>query len=206
MAERTGAAHHAIRVLVVDAHDLVQHGMRALLGREPWVARCLPARNAEEATLLDSRFEPHVALICMAIAGGSGLALSAALRSRRPSLRTLILTDGAPLPTSALTRAGASGSVSKEWCVEEILRTVRLAAQGRKLTAAKPNGGEHGLTPRQEDVLQQVALGATNREIGDQLGLSPHTVKQHTQSVYRKLGVHNRAGAVRAAQRLGLLR
>ena len=65
--------------------------------------------------------------------------------------------------------------------------------------------GEPALTQRERDVLAGIATGATNREIAAQLHLSPHTVKEHTSAVYRKLGVRNRAEAVQRAQRLGLL-
>ena len=70
---------------------------------------------------------------------------------------------------------------------------------------AAPSGTEAQLTRRERDVLERVAGGATNREIAAELNLSPHTVKEHTSAVYRKLDVRNRAEAVQRAQRLGLL-
>jgi two-component system response regulator DesR len=61
------------------------------------------------------------------------------------------------------------------------------------------------LSDREREVLEEIAAGATNREIAERLFLSPHTVKEHTSAVYRKLGARNRAEAVRRAQRIGLL-
>ena len=70
---------------------------------------------------------------------------------------------------------------------------------------AGPSGSKLRLTDREKDVLARVAKGSTNREIALELHLSPHTVKEHTSALYRKLKVRNRAEAVRKAQRLGLL-
>jgi ATP/maltotriose-dependent transcriptional regulator MalT len=69
--------------------------------------------------------------------------------------------------------------------------------------ASEPAGPP--LSDREREVLTHIAAGETNREIGERLHLSPHTVKEHTSALYRKLGVRNRAGAVQRAQRLGLL-
>ncbi|MEZ0293074.1 MAG: response regulator transcription factor, partial [Solirubrobacteraceae bacterium] len=81
---------------------------------------------------------------------------------------------------------------------------VRMVGLG--MTVFRPNEQPAGpaLTEREREVLDLIAGGATNREIAEQLFLSPHTVKEHTSSLYRKLSVRNRAEAVQKAQRLGL--
>jgi two-component system response regulator DesR len=71
--------------------------------------------------------------------------------------------------------------------------------------APKTEQPEPLLTERERDVLELIAAGSTNREIAEKLYLSPYTVKEHTSALYRKLGARNRAGAVRRAQRIGLL-
>jgi ATP/maltotriose-dependent transcriptional regulator MalT len=82
---------------------------------------------------------------------------------------------------------------------------VRMVGLG--MTVFKPHESPSGppLTEREREVLDLVAGGATNREIAERLFLSPHTIKEHTSSLYRKLGVRNRAEAVQKAQRLGLI-
>src|SRR3954451_2567233 len=81
-----------VRVLVVEDHELVQWGLRALLGRQDWVDRCIPARTAEEAMQLTQRYEPHVALIDVFFAGGSGMEMCSQLKELRPSLRVLLMS------------------------------------------------------------------------------------------------------------------
>ena len=82
---------------------------------------------------------------------------------------------------------------------------VRMVGLG--MTVFKPHEAPSGppLTEREREVLEAVASGATNREIAERLFLSPHTVKEHTSSLYRKLGARNRAEAVQKAQRIGLI-
>ena len=101
---------------------------------------------------------------------------------------------------------GASGFVPKDWPAADIARAVRMVALGMALfEPAPPPLAQLVLTGRERDVLERVAGGATNREIAAELHLSPHTVKEHTSALYRKLEVRNRAEAVQRAQRLGLL-
>ena len=80
-----------------------------------------------------------------------------------------------------------------------------MVALGMEVFGPQPEQGGPRLTSREREVLVEVASGATNREIGERLYLSPHTVKEHTSSIYRKLHVRNRAEAVQHAQRLGLI-
>ncbi|MFA9401368.1 MAG: response regulator transcription factor [Acidobacteriota bacterium] len=88
-----------------------------------------------------------------------------------------------------------------------MVKAVRMVALGSEVfTDEDRPGGSAGLSEREMEVLGLVATGATNREIAGQLFLSPHTVKEYTSAIYRKLGVRNRAEAVRSAQGQGLLR
>jgi DNA-binding NarL/FixJ family response regulator len=94
--------------------------------------------------------------------------------------------------------------VSKDWGADEVAAAVRAVGNGRTVFAAAKEQPRAPLSPRERDVLGLLVTGATNREIAAQLHLSPHTVKEHTSSVYRKLEVRNRAEAVQRAERLGL--
>jgi two-component system response regulator DesR len=106
---------------------------------------------------------------------------------------------------AAARAAGASGFVSKDLDAGELARAVHRVGLG--MTMFPPKGRQPAplLSEREREVLDLIAAGSTNREIAAQLFLSPHTVKEHTSVVYRKLGARNRAEAVQRAQRIGLL-
>jgi two-component system response regulator DesR len=106
----------------------------------------------------------------------------------------------------AARAAGAAGFVSKDWSAPEIARLVRMAGDGMDVFKDSPGSDAPRLTDREREILGLIAEGATNREIAEALFLSPHTIKEHTSTLYRKLGARNRADAVQRAQRLGLHR
>ena len=194
-----------LRVLVVDDHDVVHWGFRLLLTEQPWVERCLTASNVEEALEMARRYEPHVALVDLFLGEESGAELCEAIRRESPATRILLISGAGWISPQAAKAAGAAG-----------LRVEGLAG------ARRGHGGAHG---RQGDdrvrAARRAALGAAvrprargarrtwrrarrTRRSPSELFLSPHTVKEHTSALYRKLGVRNRAEAVQRAERLGL--
>ena len=168
-----------LRVLVVDDHDVVHWGFRVLLGEQPWVERFYQARTGAE--------------------------LSAALRESSPATRVLLISGAGRMSPAAARAAGASGFVSKDWDAARVAAAVRRVGLG--MTAFPPKAEQPAplLTEREREVLDLIASGSTNREIAQRLYLSPHTVKEHTSVLYRKLRARNRAEAVQRAQRIGLL-
>ena len=106
---------------------------------------------------------------------------------------------------AAAKAAGASGFITKEWGAADVIKAVRMVALGSQVYADEPATAVSALSDREMQVLDLISEGATNREIADQLHLSPHTIKEHTSAIYRKLEVRNRAEAVRQAQRLRLI-
>jgi DNA-binding NarL/FixJ family response regulator len=194
-----------LRVLVVDDHDVVQWGFRVLLGQQPWVERCLAARTGAEALDLTRRYEPHVALVDLFLAGESGADVCAAIRVQSPSTRVLLISGAGRMSPAAARAAGASGFVSKDLEAAEVARAVRSVGLGMTMFPAKLSQPAPLLSEREREVLNLIAAGSTNREIAQQLFLSPHTVKEHTSALYRKLGARNRAEAVQLGQRIGLL-
>lgn len=193
-----------MRVLVVDDHDVVQWGFRLLLGEQRWVERCLAASTAEEAIETARRFEPHVALVDLFLGEQSGAELCDGIREVSPSTRVLLISGAGWISTEAARAAGAAGFVSKDWSAADVARAVRMVGKGMTVFAPRSESAPANLSPREREVLALMARGATNREIAERLFLSPHTVKDHTSALYRKLGVRNRAEAVRRAERLGL--
>ena len=194
-----------LRVLVVDDHDVVHWGFRVLLGEQPWVERCLAARTGDEALRLLSSLHPDVALVDLFLAGESGADVCDSIRKASPSTRVLLISGAGRMSPAAARAAGASGFVSKDWDAREVARAVRMVGSG--MTVFEPTAEQPApmLSEREREVLDLIAAGSTNREIAEQLYLSPHTVKEHTSAVYRKLQARNRAEAVQRAQRIGLL-
>ena len=195
-----------LRVLVVDDHDVVHWGFRLMLGELDWVERCLSARSGDEALDLTRRYEPDVALVDLFLGEESGPDVCERLLTERPELRVLLISGAGRISPATARACGASGFVPKDWPAADVARAVRMVALGMALFEPPPDPGAGvQLTAREREVLVHVAGGATNREIAEELHLSPHTVKEHTSALYRKLDVRNRAEAVQRAQRLGLL-
>lgn len=196
-----------LSVLVVDDHEVVQWGLRLLLTQQPWIERCLTARNSAEALDLVHRYEPDVALVDLFLGDESGAELCETMRRESPSTRVLLISGAGHMSQAIARAAGASGFVSKDWDADDVAKAVRMVGMG--MTVFRPREGASTtpaqLSAREREVLDLIATGATNREIAERLFLSPHTVKEHTSAVYRKLSVRNRAEAVRQAQEMGLL-
>ncbi len=192
-----------MRVLVVDDHDVVQWGFRLLLGEQRWVRRCEAASSGAEALEHVRDQRPDVALVDLFIGEESGAELCAAIREASPQTRVLLISGAGWISREAARAAGASGFVSKDWSAADVARAVRMVGKGMSVFASQPEASA-GLSDREREVVGLIAGGATNKEIAARLHLSPHTVKDHTSALYRKLGVRNRAEAVRRAERLGL--
>jgi two-component system response regulator DesR len=201
----TATTERKLRVLVVDDHDVVHWGFRVLLGEQPWVQRCLSARSGEEALALLPRLRPDVALVDLFLAGESGADVCASIRRVSPDTRVLLISGSGRMSPAAARAAGASGFVSKDWEAKEVARAVHVVGLGQTLFAPTSQLPAPLLSEREREVLDLIAGGSTNREIASSLYLSPHTVKEHTSALYRKLGARNRAEAVQLAQRIGLL-
>ena len=193
-----------LRVLVVDDHDVVHWGFRLLLERQSWVERCVVAAEGRDAMEQARRLKPDVALIDLLLRDESGAELCEELHAALPETRILLLSGVGSISPAVARRAGASGFVSKDLGAGDIVKAVRMVALGMEVFG---RGEEQAgpLSGREREVVGLIAAGATNREIAQRLYLSPHTVKEHTSAIYRKLEVRNRAEAVKRAQRLGII-
>jgi DNA-binding NarL/FixJ family response regulator len=198
------SAEPRLRVLVVDDHDVVHWGFRLLLERQSWVERCVTAGSAADAIELARRLRPDVALIDLLLQDESGAELCEELHSALPDTRILLISGVGSISPAVARRAGASGFVSKELGAGDIVKAVRMVALGMEVFG-RSEERPGPLSGREREVVVLIAAGATNREIAQRLYLSPHTVKEHTSAIYRKLGVRNRAEAVKRAQRLGII-
>ena len=193
---------NAVDVLIAERADATRAGMILALRDEPWVGACRGTRRADDTLRIARRTHPGVALVG-AFRGDDGVEVSRALTAANPALRTVLVRDDETPAADVIRRARASGVVLKRWDATRVAATVRAVCADA--VAARGSGAEDRVSPREREVLRVLVTGATNAEIAGRLGLSPHTVKQHTRSIYRKLGVRNRAAAAGRAEAGGLL-
>jgi two-component system response regulator DesR len=205
MADGGARSPERLRVLVVDDHEVVHWGFRLMLSQQPWVERCVSATTGEEALALASRYRPHVALVDLFIGEESGAEICERLRAAEPSTRVLLFSGAGEISPHAARAAGAAGFAYKDWSARKIASAVRAVGLGQSVFEHHEPPAALGLSERERTVLELMASGSTNPEIAAELHLSKHTIKEHTSSLYRKLGVRNRTEAVQRAQRLGLV-
>jgi DNA-binding NarL/FixJ family response regulator len=194
-----------LRVLVVDDHEVVRWGLGSLLVAQNWVKGCVGAGDAEEALRLAERHRPHVAVLDLFLGRSSTVDLCRELTEVGEITRVLLISGAGTIPVAAARAAGASGFVRKEAGLAEVMRAVRTVGMGGEVFDPEPVSTPGDLSPREREVLELMAAGDTNREIAAHLHLSPHTVKDHTTAILRKLEARNRTDAVERARRLGLL-
>jgi DNA-binding NarL/FixJ family response regulator len=204
---RVGVADFPIRgsVLLVDNRDLIHVGLRVVLQRQDWVTRIIGARRGADAVRLAARDQPRLALVDLFVGEEFGTEICAAIRREAPAVRVLLTSTSRSITQHAARAAGASGFVPKDCSATELMDTIRAVATGANPFGWRPEVVRAGLSERQQQILDLMAQGATNRTIAQALGLSVDTVKHHTTSIYRRLDVRNRAAAVHHGQRLGLV-
>jgi DNA-binding NarL/FixJ family response regulator len=214
-----------MRIVLVDDHEMVRHGLKAMLA--PFAARVRVVGEAEggdDAVPVIDGLDPDIVLCDVRLGGASGLDLCRRLREHRPDRRVVLLSvyDDEQYLFEAL-RAGAAGYLLKRITGEDLVRHLELVHAGETVidpsmagravaSAARLKSGEfwpgarHGLTHRESEVLALLVSGLSNRGIAARLTLGDETVKSHVRSIYRKLAVSDRAGAVAAALREGIFR
>jgi DNA-binding NarL/FixJ family response regulator len=194
-----------LRVLVVDDQEVVHWGFKTLLSRRTWVEAYAAAATTVEAVELAARDQPDVALVAAIVGYDSGAEVIRRLREVSPGTRVLLMAGSGRMSGRAARAAGAFGFVPKHWPAQDIANAARMVGLGMTVFAPEAEGDGAMLSERERQVLEMIASGSTNREIAERLFLSPHTVKDHTSALYRKIGARNRAQAILRAQRLGML-
>ncbi len=204
-----------IRLLVVDDHPVVRDGLSSMFAREPDFEVVGEAGDGAEAVRLARSLRPDVILMDLRMPGPDGLGAMRELAQDGGGARVLVLTtydtDSHVLPA---IEAGATGYLLKDAPRDELLRAVRATARGEAVLAPSAaallmsrvrSSATGPLSPRELEVLQLVAAGATNREAAAKLFVTEATVKSHLLNIYGKLGVGDRAAAVTEAFNRGLL-
>lgn len=194
-----------MRVLVVDNHEIIRWGFRLLMTAESWVQRYLQAANGAEALELTRRFEPHVAVIDLMLGAESGAELSGRVREISPGTNVLLMFGAGRISARSAREAGAIGCVPKDWGAKDLAGAARMVGLGMSVFVPSVAAVPSALSCREDEVLRLIAQGKTNGEIATELFLSPHTVKDHTRALYKKINAKNRCEAIARAQRIGLL-
>ena len=210
-----------IRVVLADDHTLVRAGIRALLEKLPDVHVVAEASDGREAVHLVTTTQPDVVLMDIAMPGLNGLEATRRLVKEFPAIRVLILSmhKNEEYVWQAL-RAGAVGYLLKDADLAELALAITAVTHGETYLSPpiskhvireyvqRVGGEETGLeqlTPRQREILQLVAEGHTSKAIAQRLGLSIKTVETHRVQMMERLDIHEIAGLVRYAIRMGVV-
>jgi DNA-binding NarL/FixJ family response regulator len=201
-----------ISILVADDHFIVRMGVVALVNTEPSMVIVGEAADGNQAVDLFVKHRPDLVLMDLRMPVKDGIEATLEIRARDANARVLMLTtfDGDADIHNAL-QAGAQGYVLKSATGQELIPAIQAVAAGQrwipreiaKRLASRKLFEE--LTPREVQVLQLLVKGSANKQIGEMLNISEHTVKDHLKSVFGKLQVVDRTEAVTAAIQRGII-
>ena len=211
-----------IRLLIIDDHEMVREGLKAMLVAEPDFEIVGDAANAEQALELIERLRPDVVLLDIRLPGVSGIDLCSNVTSLYPQTAVIILTTFAEESLVAqCIQAGARGFIVKDIERFDLKRSIRAVARGeavidskaavavlaqlRRAPQVSQEPSPDPLSTQQIVILRLIAQGLSSREIATQLYLSENTVKGYVQEILHRLGVKNRTEAVMVAVKQGWL-
>jgi len=211
-----------IRLLIIDDHEMVREGLKAMLDAEPDFAIVGDAANAEQALEMIERLTPDVVLLDIRLPGVSGIDLCRTVASQYPQTAVLILTTFTDESLVAqCIQAGARGFIVKDIERFDLKRSIRAVARGeavidpkaavvvlaqlRRAPQVNQESSPEPLSTQQIVILRLIAQGLSSREIATRLYLSENTVKGYVQEILHRLGVKNRTEAVMVAVKQGWL-
>jgi DNA-binding NarL/FixJ family response regulator len=213
----TAERPRAIKVVIVDDHQLVSDGIGMLLAGEPDLEVCGYARSVAEGVRLAAETNPDLVVMDFHLPDGTGLDAAVAMREVRPDVRIVFLSrDDSVSARVAAVEAGAGAFIHKSRAAADLIDAVRQVGNGSSLLSPSMiasllshNGDlsarRDSLTPREREVLKLMAEGCSSREIADRLGISYATVRSHIRSFDTKLGVHSKIEAVVAARDMNII-
>jgi len=211
-----------IRLLIIDDHEMVREGLKAMLTAEADFEIVGDAANAGQALELIEHLRPDVILLDVRLPGESGIDVCRTVTERYPETAVIILTTFTDETLVAqCIQAGARGFIVKDIERFDLKRSIRAVARGeaaidpkaavavlaqlRRAPQVKQEPSLELLSPQQIVILRLVAQGLSSREIATQLYLSENTVKGYVQEILHRLGVNNRTEAVMVAVKQGWL-
>jgi len=201
-----------IRILIADDHTMVLEGLASLLGMQPDMVVVAEASNGKEAVDLWRKHSPDVTLLDLRMPELNGVSAIIEIHRQDASARIIVLTtcntDG---DICRAIKAGAKGYLLKDSSRVELLDCIRKVSVGetcipQALVSKLAEGfSSETLTDRESEVLNMLAGGKSNKEIGEQLFISEFTVKGHLHNIFTKLDVLSRTEAINVAIRRGLI-
>jgi DNA-binding NarL/FixJ family response regulator len=211
-----------IRLFVIDDHEMVREGLKAILKAEPDFEIVGDAANSEQAFELIDRLQPDVILLDVRLPGMSGVEICRSITERYPQMAVIIVTTYTDETLVAqCIQAGARGFIVKDIERFDLKRSIRAVARGeaaidtkaavavlaqlRRTPQGEIPGTSEQLSPQQIVILRMIAQGLSSREIATQLYLSENTVKGYVQEILHRLNVKNRTEAVMVAVKHGWL-
>lgn len=202
-----------IRLYIVDDHPIVRQGFQSMLRREADITVVGTAGSGTEALVALENLEIDVLLTDLRMEGMSGNTLLRELRKKRPDLRSVVLTNyhSDEDVYSAIT-AGAMAFVLKTASMEQVIDAIRSVNEGRRWIPPHiadqlvQRLARNPLSAREHEVLQLLARGLRNREIGEKLFISENTVRNHVMSLLEKLGTTHRTEGIAIAIQQGIVR
>lgn len=215
---KAGQAPKPIRVLLSDQHALVRAGIRALLERIEEV-QVAEAAHSQQTLASIKEFNPDIVLLDVPTAGLGGLELLKEIAEKFPRVRVIVVTqhENEEQAVQAL-RSGAAGLISKSAASTELELAIKAVARGESYLASElskqavlkyledPRAFLSELTARQGEVLKLIAEGHATKEIARRLDISVKTVETHRAQIMERLNIHDIAGLVRYALRMGLVK
>jgi DNA-binding NarL/FixJ family response regulator len=205
-----------IRILIVDDHAVVRQGLKMFLGLDPELDVIGEGSDGREAIRLARELQPDVVLMDLLMPGMNGIEAIEILRKEMPDIEVIALTS--VLEDQSVVgaiRAGAIGYLLKDTEADELIRSIKAAAEGqvqlspkaaaRLMREVRAPESPEALTERETEVLRLLAQGQSNKEIARTLSIGEKTVKTHVSSILSKLNVSSRTQAALHAVRIGLV-
>ena len=203
---------NCIRVLSVDDHPLLREGISTIINCQADMSLAGTASNGREGIEAFRTLSPDVTLMDLRLPDLSGLDVMIAIRSEFPDARVIVLTTfEGDMDVQRTLKAGARGYLLKSMPPQQLLDAIRQVHAGKKCVSAEIAAGlaerlgDEALSQREVEVLQQVAVGHRNREIGAKLFIAEETVKAHMKHIMDKLGANDRTQSVAIAFRRGII-
>jgi DNA-binding NarL/FixJ family response regulator len=201
-----------IRVLSVDDHPLLREGLAAIINNQQDMLLVAQASNAQEAIQQYRKHLPDVTLMDLRLPDKSGIDALIAVRAEFPEARVIMLTTfEGDVEIQRALEAGARGYMLKSMPPKELVEVIRQVHAGKKRIPAQlaaqlaEHISDEELTPREVEVLNQVAGGNRNRDIAEKLFITEETVKVHIKHIMEKLGASDRTQAVAIGVRRGII-
>lgn len=202
-----------INIIVIEDNRLLRDGITSMINEQPDLKVVATLSDREDSIAKILEIKPNIVLIDLGLRSQNSLEVVKSIKQSSPDIKSIVM-DLLPVENDILdfVRAGASGFILKNAMVNEFLKTIRTVASGEKvlpphmtdslfsqIVERAVNGSEHvdlkfavRMTQREKEVIELIADGLTNKEIGLKLHLSPYTVKSHVHNILEKMALHTR--------------